>query len=202
MASSITSRRAATLPVSFFRRPAEIVARELVGTLIVSTVRGVLTAGRIVETEAYLGHRDPASHAFANRRHARNENLYGPAGTWYVYLSYGMHWCANLVCGTTPNEGAVLLRAVEPLEGLPTMRRRRGGVADRLLASGPGRLTQALGITLSLDGLAMRESNVVVQAGGGEELDVAASLRIGITKAVDWPLRFAVRGSKWVSRTA
>ena len=200
MTSGPGTRRAATLPVAFFQRPADVVARDLIGTHIVSRVRGVVTSGRIVETEAYLGHVDPASHAFANRRHARNQHLYGPAGTWYVYLSYGVHWCANLVCGTSPNEGAVLLRAVEPLDGLAAMRRRRGGVAERLLASGPGRLTQALGITLGLDGQAMRDSNVIVCAGPVEGVEVMSSVRIGITRAVDWPLRFVERGSKWVSR--
>ena len=91
--------RAATLPVSFFERPADLVARELLGTLVVSTIEGRRTGGRIVETEAYLGRDDPASHGYRDRRHAQNESLYGPPGSWYVYLSYGMHWCANLVCG-------------------------------------------------------------------------------------------------------
>ncbi len=192
------TKRAALLPVSFFRRPVETVARELVGTLIVSTVRGVRTTGRIVETEAYLGHRDPASHAYQNRRHAQNEGLYGPAGNWYVYLSYGVHWCANLVAGHTPNEGAVLLRAVEPIEGLPAMRRRRGGVADRVLAAGPGRLTQALGITRSLDQRPMRLA--VVRIYEGEAASIVATPRIGITRAVDWPLRFVEGGTRWASR--
>ncbi|HEX5817657.1 MAG TPA: DNA-3-methyladenine glycosylase, partial [Gemmatimonadales bacterium] len=104
-------RRAATLPVSFFTQPTEQVARELLGKVVVSQVGGVPTAGRIVETEAYLGHDDPASHGFASRRHARNVSLYGPAGTWYVYLSYGVHWCCNLVCEGKGLGGAVLLRA-------------------------------------------------------------------------------------------
>lgn len=192
-------RRAAVLPVSFFRRPAEVVALELIGAVLVSTVRGSSTAGRIVEVEAYLGHRDPASHGYRNRRHAQNEGLYGPAGSWYVYRSYGVHWCANLVAGLQPNDGAVLLRAVEPLTGLETMRRRRGGVADRLLAAGPGRLTQALGITRSLDRTAMARSAVRVYAG-----ETAApprpTPRIGITTAVDWPLRFVEAGTRWASR--
>ena len=141
------TKRAALLPVSFFRRPAEVVARELIGAVVVSTVRGTRTAGRIVEVEAYLGHRDPASHGYQHRRHAQNEGLYGPAGHWYVYLSYGVHWCANLVADREVNGGAVLLRALEPVEGLAVMRRRRGAVPDRQLAAGPGRLTQALGIT-------------------------------------------------------
>jgi DNA-3-methyladenine glycosylase len=193
--------RAALLPVSFFRRPAEVVARELIGAVVVSTVRGVRTAGRIVEAEAYLGHRDPASHGYRNRRHAQNEGLYGPAGSWYVYLSYGVHWCANLVAGREPNEGAVLLRALEPLEGLPAMRRRRGaaGIADRLLAAGPGRLTQALAISRSLDQHPMRGAAVQLFQGAAEAPPVATP-RIGITTAVEWPLRFVEGGTRWASR--
>jgi len=202
MAREVTStRRAAMLPVSFFERPVEVVARELIGRVLISGTGRTRTVGRIVETEAYLGHRDPASHGFAHRRHARNETLYAAAGTWYVYLSYGMHWCANLVCERETNAGAVLLRALEPLEGLEVMRRRRGGVeADRLLASGPGRLTQAFGIDRDLDAQPMRRSDVIILAKEPVGTTVEASLRIGITKAVDWPLRFTEQGSRWVSR--
>jgi DNA-3-methyladenine glycosylase len=194
-----TTRRAATLPVSFFERPAEVVARELLGTIVVSTLGGRRTTGRLVETEAYLGRDDPASHGYRDRRHAQNEALYGPPGTWYVYLSYGMHWCANLVCGPTGHASAVLVRALEPIDGLDTMRRRRGGVPDRQLCSGPGRLCQALGITRSLDGCLMRRSGVTVRAADALPA-VVASTRIGITKAADWPLRFVVEGSSWTSR--
>ena len=195
------TRRAAMLPVSFFARPTAVVARELIGRVLVSATDPGRTVGRIVETEAYLGHRDPASHGFAHRRHARNENLYAAAGTWYVYLSYGMHWCANLVCERDTNAGAVLLRALEPLEGLETMRERRGGVAqDRLLASGPGRLTQAFGIDRALDGLPMRSSLVTILARDPEDVAVEISQRIGITKAIDWPLRFSLKGTRWASR--
>jgi DNA-3-methyladenine glycosylase len=194
-----TTRRAATLPVSFFQRPADTVARELLGMLVVSTVGRRRTVGRIVETEAYLGRDDPASHGYQDRRHAQNEALYGPPGTWYVYLSYGMHWCANLVCGPSGHASAVLLRALEPIEGLTTMRRRRGGVPDRQLCSGPGRLCQALGITRTLDGSMMRGSSVTVQAADAL-LAIVASTRIGITKAADWPLRFVIEGSPWTSR--
>jgi DNA-3-methyladenine glycosylase len=144
-------RRAATLPVTFFRRPAEAVARDLLGTVVVSRVGNQLTSARIVETEAYLGYDDPASHGFRHRRNARNEALFGPPGLWYVYLSYGMHWCANLVCQETGLASAVLLRALEPLEGMDVMRQRRGQVADRELCSGPGKLCQALGITRALE---------------------------------------------------
>jgi len=196
-----STRRAALLPVSFFERPTDVVARELIGRVLVSGTGTQRTVGRIVETEAYLGHRDPASHGFANRRHARNETLYAAPGTWYVYLSYGVHWCANLVCERETNAGAVLLRALEPLEGLDIMRHRRGGVGrDRLLASGPGRLTQAFGIDRSLDAHPMRRSDVVILAREPVDTVVEVSLRIGITKAIDWPLRFTERGSPWVSR--
>jgi len=194
-----TTRRAATLPVSFFLRPADVVARELLGTTVVSTVGGRRTAGRIVETEAYLGRDDPASHGYQDRRHAQNESLYAAPGTWYVYLSYGMHWCANLVCGPVGHASAVLLRALEPIDGLITMRRRRGAVPDRQLCSGPGRLCQALGITRTLDGTAMRRSSVTVQPAEAAPA-VVASARIGITKAADWPLRFVIAGSPWISR--
>jgi DNA-3-methyladenine glycosylase len=193
--------RAATLPVSFFRRPAEIVAAELLGKVMASTLGGKLTAGRIVETEAYLGYDDPASHGYLHRRNARNEALFGPPGTWYVYLSYGMHWCANLVCQRPGLANAVLIRALEPLEGLPAMRRRRGEVPDRELCSGPGKLCQALGIKRDLDGLKMPGGPVVVW--NGEVVDeavISATPRIGITKASDWPLRFHLAGSPWTSR--
>lgn len=194
-------RRAATLPVAFFRRPAEVVAQDLLGMVVVSTVGNELTAARIVETEAYLGYDDPASHGYLHRRNARNQALFGPPGSWYVYLSYGMHWCANLVCQRTGLASAVLLRALEPLEGLDVMRRRRGPVPDRALCSGPGRLCQALGITRDLDGEKMAESGAVVhRPRSNEDKTIEVTSRIGITKAADWPLRFVVAGSPWLSR--
>jgi DNA-3-methyladenine glycosylase len=193
-------RRAAPLPVGFFSRPVETVARELLGTLLVSDVGGARTVGRIVETEAYLGYDDPAAHGYRHRRNQRNAALFGPPGTWYVYLSYGIHWCANLVCEQEGKAAAVLLRSLDPIDGLEAMRRRRGGVVDRELCSGPGKLCQALGITRSLDGLRMPQSGVVVTAEGqtrrrpeGQaDSRVLVTPRIGITKAVDWPLRFVV----------
>lgn len=193
--------RAATLPVAFFRRPAELVAAELVGKVVVSTVGGALTSGRIVETEAYLGYDDPASHGYLHRRNARNAALFGAPGIWYVYLSYGMHWCANLVCERAGLANAVLLRALQPIDGLDVMRRRRGAVSDRQLCSGPGKLCQALGITRDLDGTAMAAGPVVVLRTAPVVTHVvAATPRIGITKAADWPLRFHLSGSDWTSR--
>jgi DNA-3-methyladenine glycosylase len=197
----ISITRAATLPVSFFRRPAEVVAPELLGMIVVSWIGDELTEGRIVETEAYLGYDDPASHGYLHRRNARNAALFGPAGSWYVYLSYGMHWCSNLVCQRTGLASAVLLRALEPLAGLDIMRRRRGRVSDRELCSGPGRLCQALGISRELDGQRIARSSVIVRRPDQlEEMRVAATPRIGITKAADWPLRFHIAGSPWASR--
>lgn len=194
-------QRAATLPVAFFRRPAETVAAELLGMEVLTSVEGEITSGRIVETEAYLGYDDPASHGYLHRRNARNQALFGPPGTWYVYLSYGMHWCANLVCQKSGLASAVLLRALEPVEGLEIMRRRRGGVPDGDLCSGPGKLCQAMGITRELDGQRITQSAAIVRRSAmSERLHVAAGPRIGITKAVDWPLRFCVAGSAWTSR--
>ena len=195
------TRRAATLPVSFFDRPAEKVARDLLGTIVLSNVGGERTAGVIVETEAYLGYDDPASHGYRHRRNGRNTALFGPPGSWYVYLSYGMHWCANLVCEAEGRASAVLLRALEPVEGIDTMRQRRGGIADHLLCAGPGRLCQALGITRDLDGAGMRRSAVTVAppTAGPVLPGIASTPRIGISKAADWPLRFIVTGSRFVS---
>ncbi|HZE76178.1 MAG TPA: DNA-3-methyladenine glycosylase [Gemmatimonadales bacterium] len=194
-------QRAATLPVRFFARPADAVARDLVGALIVSSIDGQSAMGRIVETEAYLGYDDPASHGYRHRRHAQNEALYGPPGSWYVYRSYGIHWCANLVCQAEGDGSAVLLRAVEPLEGVEVMRGRRRLDEPGLLCAGPGRLCQALGITrLGLDGQMMEQSPVMELARNGWAGAVEATPRVGITKAVGWPLRFAAAGSPWVSR--
>ncbi|MGQ0702414.1 MAG: DNA-3-methyladenine glycosylase [Gemmatimonadales bacterium] len=184
------------LPRSFFERDADVVARELLGVRIRSVIGKQVTEGRIVETEAYLGFDDPASHGYRGRIHAGNANLYGPPGTWYVYRSYGIHWCANLVTGRPAAGSAVLLRGVMPVRGFAVMRRRRGSVTDGVLADGPGKLCQALGITRELDGRLMWVSPVVVTGtnnpGNGS---VRATPRIGITKATDWPLRFVLVSS-------
>jgi DNA-3-methyladenine glycosylase len=193
-------RAADVLPVSFFSRSPEVVARELVGAIIVSDIGGVRSSGRIVETEAYLGRDDPASHGYQLRRTVRNEALFGPPGQWYVYLSYGIHWCANLVCWSEGMGSAVLLRALEPVEGIEVMRKRRSVSDDRLLCSGPGKLCQALGMTRAHDGVMMAKSPVRVLAGSADgDHSIAVTPRIGITKAAEWPLRFAVAGSRWVS---
>jgi DNA-3-methyladenine glycosylase len=189
------------LPAGFYARPAAEVAPALIGKVIVSTLDGVETRGRIVETEAYVGPEDPASHA-AERigRTVRNEAMFGPPGSAYVYLSYGIHWCLNAVTDREEHPGAVLIRALEPLSGLEAMRERRGTV-DRDLARGPGRLTQALGITGALDGHPLDSPPLTVHEGPDVGLDaVAAGPRIGISRAADWPLRFTLRGSRFLSR--
>ena len=202
----MTPQRPVPPPPEFFTRSAEMVAADLLGAVMVSRVNGATTSGRIVETEAYLGHRDPASHAFRYRRHAGNASLYAPPGTWYVYRSYGIHWCANLVCCDEEGDGsAVLIRALEPLTGLSIMRCRRGSRhrPDVALCSGPGKLTHAMGITRALDGRPMANAPVTVVVDQTmQPARVVVTPRIGITKAADWPLRFAVEGSRWVSRPA
>ena len=192
-------RAARLLPVQFFTQPAAVVARELLGALVVSRIGGKRTSGRIVETEAYLGRDDPASHGYQLRRNARNEALFGPPGQWYVYLSYGIHWCANLVCWSHGMGSAVLLRALEPVEGVDVMRKRRGVSHDRLLCSGPGKLCQALAIDRSLDGKPVtRRPFSLTLAPAAAELLIGP--RIGISKAADIPWRFGLKDSRFLSR--
>lgn len=195
------NERADPLPVQFFAQDVRAVARGLLGQILVTQFRGCRTAGRIVEVEAYLGAEDPASHAYRFRRNRLNGALYGKPGDWYVYLSYGVHWCANLVAGPSGLGAAVLLRALEPLEGLPAMRRRRGVDAARQLCAGPGRLCQALGITRPrLDARAMADSAAVITLeSAAPPAAILSTPRIGISQAADWPLRFLVRDSPWVS---
>jgi DNA-3-methyladenine glycosylase len=182
------------------------VARELLGALLETVVHGVTTLGRIVETEAYVGPHDAASHA-AQRigRTARNEAMYGAPGTAYVYRIYGVHWCLNAVTDRMGFPAAVLIRAVEPMRGLDVMRSRRARAGrelrDRDLARGPGRLAQAFAVTGALDGHDLGQPPLRILVGGALPAgDVVAGPRVGITRAVDWPLRFCVRGSPWLSR--
>lgn len=157
--------------------------------MVVSEALGERVRGLIIETEAYLGWDDPASHAYRGRCHAGNAGIYSPPGHWYVYRSHGLHWCANLVTGPAGTGAAVLLRAVRILEGQDVAARRRGGMPPRILSNGPGKVCQALGIDRSLDGCLMRRSAVSIRSGPpvGE---IRITPRIGITKAADWPLRF------------
>ncbi len=174
-------------------------APELLGCVVETRVEGVLTSGVIVEVEAYVGPHDPASHA-AERigRTRRNEAMFGPPGRAYVYLIYGIHWCLNVVTAEEGYPAAVLVRGLEPLQGMEVMRSRRGG-ADAL-SRGPGRLGQALGITGALDGHDLSTPPLRLRPGWEvEPRDIARSPRIGIRRATDLELRFFIRDNPHVS---
>jgi DNA-3-methyladenine glycosylase len=176
-----------------FGRSVHEVAPELIGaTLLVDGV-----GGRIVEVEAY-DQEDPASHGYRGRT-ARNASMFGPPGHAYVYRSYGIHWCLNLVCEEEGSASAVLIRALEPTYGLDEMRARRGLDDPRLLASGPGRLCQALGVTREHDGLPLDRPPFEIRDRDGAP-EVVAGARIGITRAAELPWRYAEAGSRFVSR--
>jgi DNA-3-methyladenine glycosylase len=172
------------------------VARALLGKVL---VRGA-ASGRIVETEAYLGLRDPAAHACRGVT-PRTRVLFGAPGHAYVYLIYGMYECLNLVAEPEGSPGCVLIRALEPLTGLDTMRRRRTAARrDQDLANGPGKLTRAMGITRRDNGRDVTLENFCVREPAGEEaFELGVSPRIGIREAVDWPLRFFIAGNSYVS---
>jgi len=194
-------RRAGTiLTEEFFARDTARVARDLLGCVAESTVGDVLTAGRIVEVEAYVGPDDPADHGYQNRRTPRNNALFGPPGTAYVFRSYGIHWCFNTVTERDGFPSAVLVRALEPLDGLGAMVQRRGLTETRKLCAGPGRLCQALGITGEHDGLRLDRGPIRIRKPKRRSRSgIRTGPRIGISRAKDWPLRFYLEGP-WVSR--
>jgi DNA-3-methyladenine glycosylase len=183
------------MDAAFYARPVVEVARDMVGL----TVTHGGTAGVIVETEAYH-HTEPACHAHAGRT-PRTEVLWGPPGTAYVYRSYGIHAMLNAVCEADGVGAAVLIRALEPIAGLPAMRRRRGLEREQDLCSGPGKLCQALGIGLELNGTSLGHGPVVIGPAprGWEDPPLEAGIRVGITKAVDLPWRFCAAGNPHVS---
>jgi DNA-3-methyladenine glycosylase len=178
---------------AFFARSVHAVAPDLIGATLLFDGVG----GRIVEVEAYH-HTDPAAHSFRGETQ-RNATMFGPPGRAYVYRSYGIHWCLNVVCEPKGSASAVLIRAIEPLEGLAPMRRRRGLTDERLLCSGPGRLAEALGVTGSHDGLALDRPPFALYA-REREPEIVTGVRIGITKAADLPWRYGVRGSRYLSK--
>ena len=201
--------RAKILPRAFFNRDPVTVGRELLGKLLIRRDGRHLLAGRIVEDEAYLGHEDPAAHAYSGRT-PRNSVLFGPPGHAYVYFIYGNHYCLNVSCMPEGQGEGVLFRAMQPVARLDDMARARGlGLSAsattarlRMISSGPGRMSQALGITRERDNnkdLASRASDLWLADDGFVPERIIATPRIGITKAAERPLRFAIVGNPYVS---
>jgi DNA-3-methyladenine glycosylase len=189
------------LPRAFYERETEIVAREMLGTVLECETRDGTASGIIVETEAYLGEHDLACHAAVGRT-ARTEPLYGPPGTSYVYFIYGMYWCFNAVTRAEGLPSAVLVRGLEPLSGIDLMRKRRSRISKEVdLTNGPGKLCTALGIDGSMSARSLQRKPLVIREGvpiPDEKVEVTT--RIGITKSADWPLRWIVKGNRYVSR--
>jgi DNA-3-methyladenine glycosylase len=178
---------------AFFARSVHEVAPDLIGTTLLFNGVG----GIIVELEAYH-HSEPAAHSFRGPT-PRNSVMFGPPGFTYVYRSYGIHWCLNFVCEQEGSAGAVLIRALEPTHGLAAMRRRRRLDDVRALCSGPGKLTEALGITGHHNGLGLDAAPFALHARTGK-VEIVSGVRIGITKAVDLPWRYGMKGSKFLSK--
>lgn len=187
------------LSKSFYGQSPLVVAPELLGKVLCRARRGVITSGRIVEVEAYLGADDPASHAYRGMT-PRNRAMFGPPGHAYVYFTFGVHFCMNVVTGDDGAASAVLIRALEPLEGIPVMRRRRGREAVEDLTSGPGKLCQALGIDRALYGHYLSDKPLWIYDDGYTPPHHARTPRIGISVATDLPYRYLVPDSACVSR--
>jgi DNA-3-methyladenine glycosylase len=191
------------LPRAFFDRPSPQVAPDLLGCVFWSSGPDGLVAVRLTEVEAYEGRADPASHAFRGQT-ARNAVMFGPAGHAYVYFTYGMHYCVNLVCQPPGQPSAVLLRAGQVIEGAELAAARRpGGSRERDLARGPGRLCQALAIDRTLDGTDVCAAGSALGIGprpaGSAPAEISTGPRVGISRAADWPLRFWLAGDRYVS---
>lgn len=192
-ANAPSPRLGKKLKRSFFGRSVHEVAPDLIGTtLLVNGVGGV-----IVEVEAYH-HTDPAAHSFRGPT-PRNMVMFGPPGFAYVYRSYGIHWCVNFVCEAEGSASAVLIRALEPTHGLAAMRRRRGVPDERGLCSGPGKLCEALGITVDHNELPLDRPPIALHA-RMDEPEIVKGVRIGITKAVELPWRYGLKGSRFLSK--
>jgi len=191
-------------PRSFYIHPPDVVSRNLLGKLVTHRLDGESLTGRIVEVEAYFGLDDPASHSFPGKTE-RNAVLFGPPGVAYVYFIYGMHYCLNVSCEPDGQAGGILIRALEPVEGLETMARLRklpANARPQLLTSGPGRLCQALGITRAgHNGIDVTKaaSELQFRDDGYRPEEILATPRIGITKAVERPHRFVIAGNRFVS---
>jgi len=196
------SSRTAALPPDFYARDTELVARDLLGCILECRTSAGVASGRIVETEAYLGEHDLACHAAAGLTR-RTAPLYGPPGIAYVYFIYGVHWCFNAVTREEGLPSAVLVRAVEPVAGIPLMRARRPAARkDYDLTNGPGKLCAALGIDVRHNALPLQRAPITIREGKRvSDGEVAITPRIGIRESAEWPLRWIVEDSPWVSRT-
>ncbi len=210
IAKNINSPKLVPLPRDFYSRDPRLVSRDLLGKILVRRQHGKLLAGRIVEVEAYLGEDDPAAHS-ASGRTPRNAALFGPPGHSYVYFIYGNHFCFNVSCLPDGEAGGVLFRALEPVAGIEEMAEARGvplnrenGSSDlRNLASGPGRLAQAFGITRERDNekdLTSTRSDLIIADDGFRSRRIEVTPRIGITKAAAHPLRYIIAGNTFVSK--
>ena len=198
--------RVAWLNVEFFDRDPRRVARGLLGKLLIRTIPGGVLAGRIVETEAYLGRDDEASHSFIGRT-PRNDVMFGPPGFAYVYFIYGMHFCLNVTCRREGEAGAVLFRAMEPVAGIDQMAAARSMTVKKesdlpKISSGPGRMAEALGVTRERDNgknFVNAKSDLRIGDDGYRVKRVLVTPRIGIVKAAGMPLRYLIAGNKFVS---
>lgn len=186
---------------AFYERDTVRVARELLGTILVRTNGHTVLRGVIVETEAYRGEGDPASHAYRGPT-KRNAVMFGPAGHAYVYFTYGMHYCLNVTTEPTGNPGAVLIRAAQPTSAIEQMKKRRRTDQLRDLANGPAKLTQAFAVSRSLNGhdLTLGKKLFIVKGDSVEPLDIASTSRIGIRVGLEKPWRFFIRENPFVSK--
>jgi DNA-3-methyladenine glycosylase len=186
----------------FYDRETELVARDMLGTVLECRTERGIASGMVVETEAYIGEEDPACHAAVGRTR-RTEPLYGRPGLSYVYFIYGVHWCFNAVTRREGLPSAVLVRALQPLEGIGLMKERRGPrISEVNLTNGPGKLCAALGIDGSCNGLSLQRGPLVLREGESiPSSRIVTTTRIGITKAAEWPLRYYVAGNEYVSRS-
>lgn len=192
-------RKKDILPVSFYGRDTVLVARELLGKVLVHNSVEGLTAGIIAETEAYI-QGDPACHAYRGMT-PRNRAMFGPPGRAYIYFTYGMHHCFNVVTAAPGVGEAVLIRALEPLEGIDIMRKRRGRERLRELCSGPARLVQAMGLEPGMYGHDLTvEPLVLINGAPVSEEEVAVTTRVGISSGADLPLRFYLKGNEYISK--
>lgn len=206
MVQQMALEAAPALPGAFYDRPTLEVARDLIGTLLLRRTAEGVAGGLIVETEAYVAAIDPSAHAYRGKT-LRNRSMFGRPGLAYVYRSYGIHYCLNVVTEGEGVAAAALIRAIRPLIGVDLMRARRGEhLPDRDLARGPGRLCQALALTTGDDGLDLTQPDstgpalwLAAPPAGRTPLTVATTPRIGITQAADWPWRFVVMGDPYVS---